>query len=233
MIITENSDLDGRYSVYILSDIGDVGDYFHNAVLNNNKSGSLLYSVLFALSGRILGVNLFVLDSCFVKERHCKTAVRAGLGREKHNAVLRRGALFTFAFTLCVFDSQMRVCDIVNLSLLELLRLTVVPVLNGTVVTGNTAVNLRLCSALGTSIVLTNDISVVAAYGVRGRHCVIRKLIVLSDLANEIRRSLPVGKLFTKERMEYGTRGIKCLEIVLNVKRLKDDVDSAGVASRL
>ena len=58
--------------------------------------------------------------------------------------------------------------DIVNLSVLELLRLTVVEVLNGAVVTCDTAVNLGIVTAIGTVVFLTRNITVVATYGICG-----------------------------------------------------------------
>ena len=86
---------------------------------------------------------------------------------------------------------QMRGLNIVDLSLLELLRLSVVPVLDGAVVARNTAVNLGLCAAVVALVVLAGDVTVILADGVGRAEGVIRQLIVLGDLANEVCSRLP------------------------------------------
>ena len=86
---------------------------------------------------------------------------------------------------------------VVNLSLLEFARLTVVPVLNRSVISGNTAVNLARSAALGTSEMLAGDISVFLTYRVRGRNSVIRQFVVFRNLSYERSRRLPIGELLT------------------------------------
>ena len=109
--------------------------------------------------------------------------------------------------------------NIVNFSVLEFLRLAIVPVLHRPIVSGNAAVHFCLCTADGTGILLTGYIPVIAAHGVCGRECIVRELIVLRNLAHQVGCSLPVRQFFTKECVEHGTRRIQCLEIVLNVQR--------------
>lgn len=87
--------------------------------------------------------------------------------------------------------AQMRGLNVVDLSLLELLCLSVVPVLNGAVVARNTAVYLGLCSAVVALVVLAGDVTVILADGVGRAEGVVRQLIVLGDLANEVCSRLP------------------------------------------
>ena len=113
--------------------------------------------------------------------------------------------------------SQLGIFNVVDLSVLILLSLTVVPVLNGTVVAGDTGVDLGLLAALGAGELLACDIAVGSADRVGGRHGVVGKLVVFGDLSDEGRGSLPVGKLFAEECVENGTRGIEGLKLILNV----------------
>ena len=71
---------------------------------------------------------------------------------------------------------------------------------------------------MGAGILLTGDISVILTYGVRGRECVIRKLIVFCYCAYKRCRALPCGELLSEECVEYRSRGVKRLKLVLNVK---------------
>ena len=112
--------------------------------------------------------------------------------------------------------------DIVDLSVLEFLRLAVVPVLNGAVVAGDTAVDFGLSSAYRAGVLFAAQISVILAYRIGRGQRVVRKLIVVRDLLDESRRRLPVGELFAEERVEYGARGVQRLKFVLNVESVED-----------
>ena len=61
---------------------------------------------------------------------------------------------------------KVRICNIINLTVRELLSLTVVKVLNRTIVAGDTAVNLCVLAALGANILLACVIAVVLTYGI-------------------------------------------------------------------
>lgn len=108
--------------------------------------------------------------------------------------------------------------DIINFSLLKFARLAVVPVLNGSVIAGYTAVNFAGSAAFGASEVFAGNIAVFLTYRIGRRNRIIRKFIVFGNLSDESSRSLPVWKLLTEERMEYSTRSVKGLEFVLNVE---------------
>ena len=72
--------LNRRDAVYILSDVRDVNDRLGASVLDNDQRGSLLDIIFLAKLTVLFSENLFVLDSCLIKESGSKTAVRAGLG---------------------------------------------------------------------------------------------------------------------------------------------------------
>ena len=112
--------------------------------------------------------------------------------------------------------------DIINLAVLVLLALAVVPVLDRTVVAGDTAVNLGLLAALRTGEMLTGNITVVGTDRVGGGHGVVGQLEVLSDLANQGGGSLPVRQLLAQEGMEHGTGGVAGLQLVLDLQSGED-----------
>ena len=93
----------------------------------------------------------------------------------------------------------------VHSALLELLHFAIVPVLHGAIITGYAAVNLCLCAAMRTSEVFACDIAMLLTDRIGGRHCIVRKPIILRDLTHQRCSTLPVGELFTKECMEYST----------------------------
>ena len=149
--------------------------------------------------------NLLILNACLIKECHCDFAVWTGCGLEEVNSVIG----IALALFLSLFLNnyavllKLRGFDVVNCSILILLSLTVVPVLNRTVVTGNTAINLSLFATLRAGVNLTGDVTVVLTYGVCWGHCVVWELIVFSNLANKVSCTLPCWELFTKECVEY------------------------------
>ena len=80
---------------------------------------------------------------------------------------------------------------------------SVVPVLNRTVIAGNTAVNLCLFAAFRAGKMLTADISMLRAYGICRRNSVIRQLIILCNFSYKGCGCFPVRKFFSQETMEY------------------------------
>jgi hypothetical protein len=66
------------------------------------------------------------------------------------------------------------------------------------------------------------EVAVVGAYAVCRRHCVVGQLVVFCDLSYEICSSLPVGKLFTEECVEYRAACVSCLQVILNIKSSED-----------
>ena len=85
---------------------------------------------------------------------------------------------------------QLGIFNVVNLTLLVFLSFTVVPVLNGTIVTCDSAVNLGCLATIGTGVNLALNVAVVLTYRVGGRKGVVGQTIVLSNLLNEICSSL-------------------------------------------
>ena len=159
---------------------------------------------------------LFVFYACLIKEGACYLTVRTGCRREKIYSVSAVGGYLFFTYALSTpLSFKNRIADIVNLTVSVFLTLTVVPVLDRTVVTGYTAVYLGFFSAIGTGKYLARDISVILTYRIGWRKGVIRKLEVLCNLLNEVCSRLPIGKLFTEEGVEYSTRGVESLKLVL------------------
>ena len=94
---------------------------------------------------------------------------------------------------------------VVLFALLELLGLAGVPVLDRPVVAGNTAVDLGGFTAFGAGELLAVDVSMIPAYGVCRGERVIRKLVILRDLADKGRCCFPARQLFTEEGVEDGS----------------------------
>ena len=117
---------------------------------------------------------------------------------------------------------EMRTADIVDHTVLVLLGLAVVPVLDRAIVTCDAAVDFRLLAADRACELLACQIAVVLAHGISRRHCVIRQLIVLGNLADKVCRSLPVGKLLAEESVENSSGCVQCLQIILNIQRGED-----------
>ena len=116
----------------------------------------------------------------------------------------------------------LRGCDIVDLALLKLCNLAVVPVLNRTVVAGDTAVNFRLLAADGAGVLLALEIAVIRADGVCRRERVVGQFVVFGNLSYEVCRRLPAIELLTEDGVEYRTRRLESLQIVLNVEGGED-----------
>ena len=115
--------------------------------------------------------------------------------------------------------AQVAVSDIVNLPILELLRLSVVPVLNRPVVTCNPAVNLRLLPAVRAGIDLPGQVSVVFAHRVGWAHGVVGQLVVFCDLPHQRGCGFPVRQFLPQECVEHGSGGIQGLQFILHVQR--------------
>ena len=62
----------------------------------------------------------------------------------------------------------------------------------------------------------------VLTYGIGRGHGVIRQLVILRDLADQGRGRFPVGQLLAQEGMEHGSRGIKGLQLILDVQGGED-----------
>ena len=80
---------------------------------------------------------------------------------------------------------------------------------------------------MGAGVDLACKISVILTYRVGGREGVIGELVVLRNGANEGCGRLPRGQLLAEEGVEYSTRGVKSLKLVLNIERRKDIVGIA------
>lgn len=180
-----------------------------------------------------------VFDACFIEHHFCHFAVGAGFRCEQQDFAvvlfevgigLHSHVLFAaagIADDMLVYAVIRRVCDIVSFPLRELLQLAVVPVLYGTIVAGDTAVNFGGLSAFGALEVFARDIAVLFADAVRRRDGVIRQFIVFRDGSDKFCRGFPVGKFFAEERVEYRARSIKRLEFVLHVE-CREDIRSVS-----
>ena len=69
---------------------------------------------------------------------------------------------------------------------------------------------------------LPRQISVGLTDGIGGRQGIIGQLIVDGNGAHQRCRRLPVRKLFPQKRVEYGSRGIQGLQLVLNIQSFKN-----------
>jgi hypothetical protein len=112
----------------------------------------------------------------------------------------------------------------VGLTIFVFLSLSIIPVLNWTVVTGDTGPNLSLFSADWAGVDFAIDITVILADRIGWGHGVVRKLVVLSDLTDELHAAFPVWKALAQEGVEDGARGVKGLESVFDVKGGEDIV---------
>ena len=154
------------------------------------------------------------------KHFFCHFAVRAGACREQVHAVFldficccsgfrlffSGGLLCQFFCSAVRFHLLLRrfgVNDIINGSVFVLLAFSVVPVLDRTVISRDTAVNLCLFSADRTGKVLAGEIAVVRTDRIGRGQRVVRQLVVLCNLPHEGSCCFPVRQLFAEERMEY------------------------------
>ena len=79
-----------------------------------------------------------------------------------------------------------------------------------------------------TAELLACKVAVVLTYRVGGRDRVVRQSVILGDSAHEKGGRLPRGKLFAKICVEYCTRGIEGVKLVLHIKSLEDIVGIAN-----
>src|SRR5699024_7516877 len=106
----------------------------------------------------------------------------------------------------------------VNPSVLIFLGFSVIPVLHRPVVAGDPAVNLRGFSAGGAGKMFPGNVAVIPADRVGGGQRRIGKLIVFRDGRHQGGGGFPVRQLFSQERVEHRTGGIKGLHLILNVQ---------------
>src|SRR5699024_7580082 len=118
--------------------------------------------------------------------------------------------------------------DIIFFPVFKLLNLSIVPVLYRTVISGDPAVNLRLFSAVRAGILFAVNIAVILADGVGRRNRIVWKLIILGNLPYKKRRFLPARKLLSQECVEYGSRCIERLKLVLNIQRVKNIIGKSN-----
>jgi len=113
-----------------------------------------------------LNKELIVCDSCLVKHRSRYLALGAGLCCEEDGLCALCRSLCCYSRLVCgaALSLENACLRLVNYAVLELLALTVVPVLNGTVVACDSGINLGLVAALGALVNLAGDISVVLTY---------------------------------------------------------------------
>ena len=207
----------------------------------HEKGGRFLDSECESLIFVVLGVDDRVGDARFVKHCFCHLAVGASLRRENQKtfvfALVAARALcacfflshFDFALGLVVtckflngFAVILRVRDVVHFALFELCAFTVVPVLNGAIVTGDTAVNFRLSATDGASVLFPFEVAVFLADGIGRGERIVGQFVVFCNLSHEICRRLPTVEALTEECVEDRTRSVEGLEFVLNVESGED-----------
>ena len=103
-----------------------------------------------------------------------------------------------------------------------LCSLACVPVLNRTVVAGDTAVDFRLFAADRAGKMLAGQISVILTDRIGGGHGIIRQLVIFRNSLYQLCRRFPVRQLLSQERMEYGSGGVKGLKLILDIQGVKD-----------
>lgn len=137
------------------------------------EQGRRLLDVVFAYKVHsFLGEHLGIADPCLVEHRGCDLAVRAGLRRHKRNDGYG-----------CALVLQSGMTDVIELAVLEFLGLAVVPVLNGTVVAGDAAVDLSRLAADGAGILLAGQVAVLGADGIgRGEGIAITTITTVMSL---------------------------------------------------
>ena len=113
---------------------------------------------------------------------------------------------------------QVGCADIVGNPIPELLRLAVVPVLHGAVITGNPAVDLGTLATERADGLLAGEVTVGPADGVGRGEGVIRQTVVLGDLPHQVCGSLPVWQLLAEECVEDGAGGVEGLHLVLDIE---------------
>ena len=147
----------------VLLDLGYAVVVYMVLTIGNYQSGSALDTVLDAQVLVIISNQLFVSYACLAQQLLSNTAVGTGNAGEQNSlAFCCYGSRYSnlFLHSLDLLDHGNRLlqngsANIVNQTILELLALAVVPVLNRTVITGNTAVDLGLLAALRTGVCLT------------------------------------------------------------------------------
>ena len=214
-------------------DAGDTGVFDRAVFRDGDQRRSLLDAVLPRQLGVLSRVELGIRDLRVFQKHLRNLAVRTGLGRKEQVlrlGVWRAGGAFVRFLLLLrggALTAELGVRDVVDGALLEFLRFAVVPVLDGAVVTGDSAVYLRLLAAVRAFVDLAGEISVVFADRIGRRQRVVGQRIVLRDLAHERGGGAPVGQLFAEESVEHRAGGVERLQLVLDVERLKDILGKA------
>ena len=178
----------------------------------------------FARRRRVLfGVYHAVLHARLVQHHFAGLAVGAAAPGKQHRAADRRGrggaCRAVRVQRVRFFEGRVR--NVVHLSVLEFLRFAVVPVLHGAVVARDAAVNFGLCAAVRAGELFAREVAVLLADGIGGRKGVVGEFIVVRDLFHESGGRFPVGQLFAEEGVEHRARGVKGLQIVLNVQSVE------------
>ena len=165
-------------------DVGEVGDGLVGVAGDDHQGGRLLDAVLgHQILVLLADHQLVVSHAGLVQEHPGGLAVGAGGGGEQDGLDVGGGSV-TDGDGLCglgggVLGQGLLTVQLaldVDLTGLELGRLTVVPVLDGTVVAGDAAVYLGLLTAVGAGVDLTGDVAVGLAHAVGGRHGVVGQL---------------------------------------------------------
>ena len=195
--------------IHIFLYIGRIHIFFHMPSVHDHKCRCLHDP---KLSGHLR--ILFCIDNLkFLSLKHllCHLTVWTGACCKKILVLSHRLDLYiilshcnhTCMNRLHFFDIRMH--DIIKCTVLILLSLAIIPVLYRSVISCDTAVNLRLLATFRTGEVLTAYITMFLTYRICRRNGVIRQFIILCDLAHQGCRRLPVRKLLTDKCMEYST----------------------------
>lgn len=199
----------------------------------NKKRWGFLDAISFGELAVGRGIKGFIGDAFAVEKQLRGLAVRAGWGGEEEELgdFWSFGFLRMFAGAVVTFFAYWMLVIGINVGLphLEFLDFTGIPVLDWTIITGDTGIDFGFLSAMWALPLLANEIPVLGANGIGWGHGVIRKFVVLGDLADELHAGFPIWEALTKEGVEDGSGGIKGLELILDIK---SGEDVFGIANR-
>ena len=123
----------------------------------------------------------------------------------------------------------MAVHGVIGLAVLEFLHLAIVPVLDGAVVAGDTAVDLGLLAADRTGVLFARQIAVFGTDRIGRAERIVGQMVVVRDLLHELHGSLPIRQFLTQEAVEYSAGCVENLQTILYIKGRENVL---GVANR-
>ena len=179
------NDPEGSYSLQLqpLYDCGNAYDLFNALAVLDHESRYLRDVVPFGGLPILIGVDLLESDPRLVQCGIEDSAIRTRPGSEQQIALFRRFDTAHAIGTPCAFHvkrpgvRQAGGTDVVGDPIPELLRLAVVPVLHGAVVSGDPAVDLSALATVRADSLFAGEVTVVLADGVGWGESVIRETV--------------------------------------------------------